>query len=94
MLFVRLPYCVPPVQSYVWQDKAASAPVPWVRLVAALLLTTVTDALMRIGRAVAHLVLLLYRIPVKRKVCPRGCIAVRQWCHETHHEVACIFRAA
>lgn len=56
------------VQSYVWHERDASAGVPWVRLVAALLLTTVTDALMRIARAAAHLVLLLYRIPVKRKV--------------------------
>jgi hypothetical protein len=62
----------------VWQDRAAGAPVPWVRLVAALLLTTVTDALMRIMRALAHLVLLLYRIPVKRKVC---IAASQSYCH-------------
>lgn len=59
------------LQSYVWHERDASAGVPWVRLVAALLLSTVTDALMRIGRAAAHLVLLLYRLPVKRKV--RSC---------------------
>jgi len=39
-----------------------------VRLAAALLLATVADALMRVGRAVAHLLLLSYRLPVKRKV--------------------------
>jgi hypothetical protein len=52
----------------VWHERDASAGVPWVRLVAAVLLGTVTDALMRVVRAGAHLVLLSYRLPVKRKV--------------------------
>jgi hypothetical protein len=56
------------VQAYVWQGRDQSAAIPWVRLMAALLLSTVTDALMRAARAAAHLVLLSYRIPVKRKV--------------------------
>jgi hypothetical protein len=56
------------VQAYVWHERDRSKAIPWVRLGAALLLSTVTDALMRAARAAAHLVLLSYRIPVKRKV--------------------------
>jgi hypothetical protein len=59
----------PALQSYVWHERDESAGVPWIRLVAALLLGTVTDALMRVARAGAHLVLLSYRRPVQRKVC-------------------------
>lgn len=62
------PVRLPVLQSYVWHERDASG-VPWIRLVAALLLGTVTDALMRIAHAGAHLMLLSYRLPVKRKVC-------------------------
>lgn len=61
--------CVSCLQSYVWHERDVAAGVPWIRLVAALLLGTVTDALMRVARAGAHLVLLSYRQPVQRKVC-------------------------
>lgn len=75
-------------QSYAWHEHNTSGgPIPWIRLVAALLLSTVTDALMRIARAGAHIVLLSYRVPVKRKVggwrggCGlRVCLCVRHTC--------------
>lgn len=64
------------MQSYVWRVRNVSAGVPWIRLVAALLLATVADALMRAARAAAHLMLLSYRLPVKRKVCHSSCAAI------------------
>lgn len=60
--------CVSCLQSYVWHERDVAAGVPWIRLVAALLMGTVSDALMRVARAGAHLVLLSYRRPVQRKV--------------------------
>lgn len=82
---------LPVLQAYVWRERDPKALFPWLRLLAALLLATVTDACMRMLRAAAHLLLLSYRLPVKRKVsCQPCCCTCCQsaFCLEQHHSDA------
>jgi hypothetical protein len=77
------------LQAYVWHERDRAAGFPWLRLAAALLLTTVADAWFRAARAAAHLVLLSARIPVRRKVTdrtgsPQGGVCPASWGSLTH----------
>lgn len=69
MMPIPTEFCALTMQGYIWETGGDKWPAR--RIIAAFLLTTVTDALMRAARAGAYMMLAVYTLwRVRRKVWP------------------------